>query len=118
VTPFILPKTEYRLSLLKVELQPLKKDLFREIDDKKIGEFFMKLYGNQFLGNGQTVYFDYKGMQMKGKIIKTELMESGIAKFDMGVGMLVEDTDIEFSSIDSKVLKIKSSSQKVRGNND
>lgn len=88
-------------------------DSFREIDDKKIGDFFMKLYGNQFFRNGQSLYFDYKGIQMIGKIIKTELMESGIEKLNLGVGMLVEDTDVEFSSVDSKILKIKSSTQKV-----
>ena len=88
-------------------------EMSRQIDEKKLSDFFRKLYGNQFFGVGQSLYFDFGGIQMIARIIQIELMESGISKLNMGVGMLVEDSDIEFSSTDNQMMKIKSSDTKV-----
>jgi hypothetical protein len=114
VTPLRRPKINFELSLLKVECKPFKLDYFKEIKETDINKFFRKLYQNHFFAIGQSLYFDYKGIQIIARIIYSDMNQTGIKGSKIRKsGMLTEHTDIEFSSTDLKKFKIKSDATKV-----
>ena len=60
--PFRLPNTEYRLSVLKVSLNPARKVSKRlPLKDEDISKAIKTLYKGQFFLPGQTIYFEFQG---------------------------------------------------------
>lgn len=111
---FIIPQTEYRLSLLKVEIIPVKLDFEKELDDTVFEKLFKTLYTGQFFTVNQEVYFQLEGVNFFGKIAQVLLMDSNVKKQDLNYGMLWMDTDLEFSSKGSANFRLKNQSNKLK----
>ena len=113
VSPFRVPHVDFQLSVLKVELKPFRLEYPKEIKESELNSHFRKLYQNHFFGKGQSVYFDFKGVQMVCRILAANLKVTGMKKEKRNVGMFTEDTDLEFTCNDITKLKIKSDSKRV-----
>jgi vesicle-fusing ATPase len=111
---FQLPNTEYRLGVLKVDIQPVKLDSEREVTDETFEKIFKQLYTNSFFSKNQEIYFEFEGVNYFGKILEFLLIDSNIKKVDLPYGLLNKETDIEFSSRGNTKLKIKSKSNKLK----
>ena len=111
---FVLPKTEYRLSLLKIEITPIKLDFEKELEDTAFDKLFKSIYAGQFFSTNQEVYFQLEGINFFGKVVQLMLMDSNIKKEDLNYGMLGADTDLEFTTRGSSNFRIKNQSNKLK----
>ena len=110
---FPLPTTEYRLSLLKVEITPVDVDNARELADEQLEKVFKQLYMNQFFQRDQEVFFELEGQNYFGKIADLLLVDSLAKKQDLPYGMVGNETEFEFSARGSR-LRIKNKSNKLK----
>lgn len=99
---------------MKLELKPIGGGVSREIKEDELSKYIMKLYKNHFFGRDQSLYIDYQSLGIMITVKAAPIMQSAVKKAAIPVGMLTQDTDLEFSSLDSKTLKIKSTSNKVK----
>ena len=113
LTLFKMPNTEYRLSVIKIELIPNKLVNEMKIEDTQMAEVFKNLYSGQFFEKGQEVYFEFEGRNYFAKVLQTLLVDSEVKKRDLNYGMLWEETEFEFSTKNPK-LRIKSKSNKLK----
>ena len=113
VLPFRIPRIDFQLAVLKVELKPFRLEYPREIEEKDLAKFLRGLYQEHFFSKSQSLYFDYKGIQMIGRILGADMKQTGISKEKRVRGLFTEETDLEFTCTDIKMLKIKSDSKKV-----
>lgn len=114
ITPFNKTNINYQLSVLKVELKPFRLEYPREIKETDISKYFRKLYQNHFFGVGQSLYFDYAGIQVICRILNADLKMTGMKNDRQRVGLFTEESDLELTSTDSSKLKIKADSNKVK----
>lgn len=110
---FKLPNTEYRLSVIKIELIPNKLTNELKIEDTNMSKIFKNLYSGQFFEKNQEVYFEFEGRNYFAKIIQILLVDSEAKKHDLNYGMIWEETECEFSSKNPK-LRIKTKSNKLK----
>lgn len=111
---FTIPQTEYRLSCLKVDITPIKLDFDKELEDTAFDKLFKTIYAGQFFTLNQEVYFQLEGINFFGKVVQVMLMDSSVKKQDLNYGMLMIDTDLEFSSRGSSNFRIKNQSNKLK----
>lgn len=84
-----------------------------EFKHDEIAEVFMKLYKGHFLAKDQELFLEFKGIRMFGGVQKIMLMENETKLKDLGYGMLTDETEFEFRSL-NQLLKIKSNSNKMK----
>jgi hypothetical protein len=114
VEPFHKPSINYELSVIKIELKPFRLEYPREVKEKDLAKKFREYYQNHFFSKAQTLYFDFQAVQIIGRIIAADLKQTGMSNDKRVLGMFTEDTDLEFTCTDIKMLKIKADSKKVR----
>ncbi|CAD8065135.1 unnamed protein product [Paramecium primaurelia] len=104
VALFTVPKDkEYRLGVFDIELDIVQQQgsLDRvELNSEDLAPFLKRAYNGQFFRAGQIQLFLYEGNTYLFKVTRTDVLSVGVesqqVKF-MGGGMLVDETEIEFS---------------------
>lgn len=81
----------------------------------EMARHFVKVYGGQMFGTGQTASFDYRGQNLKAVIRGMQVLDlSRKEANDLGatMGILVEETDVTFMKAADSHIKLKASAKK------
>jgi vesicle-fusing ATPase len=114
LAPFRLPVTEYRASLIKFEVIPVRLDVRKEYPSDTFDNLFKQIYRNQFFSKGQEVYFDLEGLNYFARVTDLMLVDSVAKTQDLPYAMLAVETEFEFTSFTNPKLVIKSKNKVVK----
>ncbi|KIJ56942.1 hypothetical protein M422DRAFT_198294 [Sphaerobolus stellatus SS14] len=121
ISPLNLPPSEIFLEGLDIEIGFWKRtlEIAEQFSSDEMAKTFVRGFNGQIFAVNQQIVFDFHGQTLKGTIkgltvieLPQEQRRRGASAASMGLGVVMDRTDVSFIKAPDSRIKIKSSSKK------